>query len=272
MSDEFDFETGNGDAGDGGSFIVDLDGFEGPIDMLLTMARDQKVDLVHISILQLADQYLAFVAEARRADLELAADYLVMAAWLAYLKSRLLLPATGGEDEPTGAEMAAALQFQLRRLEAMKDRGARLMARPQAGQAFFHRGAPQRFGTETTTVFDVTLHDLLKAYGDARGRRRIDTLRIEPFALYTVDDALTRIRSLLGGTPDWSNLAAFLPEDFHAGRMSGIVSRSALAATFAASLEMAREGHVQLRQDGVFGDIFVRAGTRAPDDKERNGE
>ncbi|MCB2102332.1 MAG: segregation/condensation protein A [Rhodobacterales bacterium] len=260
MADELDFGDMDLDGADGArSFIVDLEGFEGPIDMLLAMARDQKVDLIHISILALADQYLAFVAEARRANLELAADYLVMAAWLAYLKSRLLLPVTESEDEPTGAEMAAALQFQLRRLEAMKEAGARLMARPRLGMAFFHRGAPERFGTETTTVFEVTLHDLLKAYGDARGRRRIDTLQIEPFELYTVDDALARIRTLLGSTPDWSSLAAFLPPDFHAGRMSGLVSRSAVAATFTATLEMVREGQLELRQEGTFGRIFVRA-------------
>ncbi|MCP5368468.1 MAG: segregation/condensation protein A [Hyphomicrobiales bacterium] len=246
------------------AFVVDLDGFEGPIDMLLAMARDQKVDLAHISILELADQYLAFVVEARKRNLELAADYLVMAAWLAYLKSRLLLPDLEAEDEPTGEEMAAALQFQMARLAAMQKVGARLMARPRLGQDFFHRGDPERFLADTQTVFEVTLYDLLKAYGGQLNRAKPETLRIEQFELFTVDDALQRLRRVLGSTPDWSSLEQFLPDEFHAGTLSPVVARSALASTFTATLEMAREGKLRLRQGETFGPIYVKAATGEP--------
>jgi len=246
------------------SFVVDLDGFEGPIDMLLSMARDQKVDLTQISIRELADQYLAFVAEARKRNLELAADYLVMAAWLAYLKSRLLLPDLDSEDEPSGEEMAAALQFQMRRLAGMQKAGEQLVARPRLGQDFFHRGDPERFATDTKTVFEVTLYDLLKAYGAQRSRAKPETLRIEQFELFTVDDALQRLRRLLGSTPDWSSLEQFLPPEFHAGSLSPVVARSALASTFTASLEMAREGRLRLRQSETFGPIFLKAASGEP--------
>src|SRR6266581_6563019 len=147
------------------ALLLDLDGYEGPIDVLLLLARDQKVDLRKISILDLADQYLAFIARARQLRLEIAADYLVMAAWLAYLKSRLLLPEPEGEGEPTGVELAAALAFQLQRLQAMREAGARLMARPQLGREIFPRGAPERFRVITRPVYSATLYDLLKAYG-----------------------------------------------------------------------------------------------------------
>ena len=242
-----------GDAGEG-TFVVDLDGYEGPIDVLLTLAREQKLDLTRISILALADQYLAFVAEARRTNLELAADYLVMAAWLAYLKSRLLLPDLGTEDEPSGEQMAAALAYQLRRLEAMQESGRRLMARAQLGQAFFPRGAPETFRALASPVFEVTLFDILKAYGDQKRRIEAQTLHIQPFGLYSVDEALKRLARLLGSTPDWESLWRFLPE----GVMDGLVARSAIASTFAASLELAREGKIALRQSGPFGPIYLK--------------
>ncbi len=243
-------------------FMVDVEGYEGPIDMLLQLARDQKVDLVNISILELADQYLEFVSAARRSNLELAADYLVMAAWLAYLKSRMLLPDIGGGEEPTGEEMAAALQFQLRRLEAMQDAGAKLMAMPRLGQDFYARGEPEKFSTTVNTVLEVSLYDLLKAYGEQRSRGEASTLHIEAFDLYTVDDALERLRSFLGTpTPDWKNLWQFLPESLK----GGLVTRSAVASTFTASLELAKEGKVKIRQDGIFGPIFVQAGERNND-------
>jgi len=235
--------------------LLDVDGYEGPLDILLTLARDQKVDLVQISILQLADQFLMWVAEARRKNLELAADYLVMAAWLAYLKSRLLLPTPEGEEEPSGEEMAAALQFQLQRLEAMQDSGAKLMARPQRGQDFHKRGMPEHFVSTSKTVFEVTLHDMLKAYGDIKRRVEGRTMDIEPLDLYSVDDALTRLREMLAiGVPDWEELQHYLPP----GMKSGLPTRSAVAATFSATLEMAREGMVMIRQTGTFGPIYVR--------------
>ena len=171
-------------------FRIDVEGYEGPIDVLLTLARDQKVDLTQISILELADQYLAFVAEARRTNLELAADYLVMAAWLAYLKSRLLIPDLGGEDEPTGEEMTAALAFHLRRLESMQTAGARLLARPRLGRDILARGAPEPMVAVMMTVLDASLYDLLKGYGEMTRRGPGETLRIEAWTLYSVEEAL----------------------------------------------------------------------------------
>jgi segregation and condensation protein A len=240
------------------AFVVDLEGFEGPLDLLLGLARDQKVDLTRISILKLADQYLAFIAEARRTNLELAADYLVMAAWLAYLKSRLLLPAMPGAEEPTGEEMAAALAFHLQRLESMQKAGADLLARRRRGIDFFPRGAAESFESVYRTVYEVTLYDLLKAYGEHKRRTQKGTLEIEPFDLYTVEDALQRLRKLVGATPDWQDLARFLP----AG-LSGLVARSALASHFNASLELVKEGRLSIRQDGTFGPIYLRAAVGA---------
>lgn len=256
--DDFDsFEDGIGPGGlpIGESFVVDLDGFEGPIDVLLSLAREHKLDLTRISILALADQYLEFVTKVRRTNLELAADYLVMAAWLAYLKSRLLLPDLGGEDEPTGEEMAAALAFQLQRLEAMQNAGQRLMARSRLRHDFFPRGAPETFRALVNPILEVTLYDLLKAYGDQKRRGPGGPLHIEPFDIYTVEDALKRLHKLLGSTPDWESLWQFLPE----GALEGLVARSAIASTFAASLELAREGKVKLRQHDAFGPIYLKS-------------
>jgi segregation and condensation protein A len=234
--------------------VVDLEGFEGPLDLLLALAREQKVDLKRISILRLADQYLDFIARARHLSLEVAADYLVMAAWLAYLKSRLLLPAAEQEEEPTAAEMAAALAFQLQRLQAMQEAGARLLARPRLGREVFRRGAPERFRALKTPVYHVTLFDLLKAYGEQHRRRDTAVLHITPNEFFTVDEALKRLRRLLGRTPDWQSLAHFLPPNIR----EGVIARSALASTFMASLELARSGKVQLRQNTPFGPIYLR--------------
>jgi segregation and condensation protein A len=238
--------------------VLDLDGFEGPIDILLTLARDQKVDLRKISILELADQYLAFIARARRLRLEIAADYLVMAAWLAYLKSRLLLPEPPADGEPSGADLAAALAFQLQRLEAMQEAGKNMMALPQFGRDFFARGAPEPVKIIDIPVWDVTLFDLLKAYGTHPGRRREGMLRIAPLNLFSMDDALKRIGDMLGHTLDWAVLRSFLPD----GMETPLQRRSALAATFAATLELARDGKIELRQEGVFGQIYLRRSTR----------
>ncbi len=238
--------------------VLDLDGFEGPIDALLTLARDQKVDLRKISILELADQYLAFIARARRLRLEIAADYLVMAAWLAYLKSRLLLPEPPADGEPSGAELAAALAFQLQRLEAMQEAGKKLMALPQFGLHFFARGAPEPVKIIDIPVWDVTLFDLLKAYGTHPGRRKEGVLRIAPLNLFSMDDALKRIGDMLGHVLDWTTLRNFLPE----GMDTPLQRRAALAATFAATLELARNGNIELRQEGVFAPIYLRRASR----------
>jgi segregation and condensation protein A len=241
--------------------LLDLDGFEGPIDALLTLARDQKVDLRKISILELADQYLAFIARARRLRLELAADYLVMAAWLAYLKSRLLLPEPPSDGEPSGAELAAALAFQLQRLEAMQEAGKRLMALPQFGIDFFARGEPEPARIVDVPVWDVTLFDLLKAYGTHPGRRKEGMLRIAPLNLFSMDDALRRIGDMLGQVLDWTVLRNFLPD----GLETPLQRRAAIAATFAASLELARNGRVELRQEGTFAPIYLRRANRQDD-------
>ncbi|MDH3232931.1 MAG: segregation/condensation protein A [Alphaproteobacteria bacterium] len=238
----------------GEALILDLDGFEGPLDLLLSLARDQKVDLAQISILQLADQYLSFVHRARTLMIEVAADYLVMAAWLAYLKSRLLLPQPSDDEEPSGAEMAAALAFQLQRLESMRKSGKALFGRPQLGRDFFLRGEPETVELVRRHIYEVSLFELLKAYGDQQQRSSGRTLTIVPLDLYSVDDALKRLNSLLGNVPDWQTLSSFLPENLR----SGLGRRSAIASTFAASLELAKAGKVRIRQDRAFGPIYLR--------------
>ncbi len=261
--DEIDrFEEDSREApASGDEFVVDLDGYEGPIDVLLALARNQKVDLARISILQLAEQYLAFITRARGLRIEIAAEYLVMAAWLAYLKSRLLLPDTEPDDEgPSGSDLAEALTFQLRRLESMQQAGARLMARPRLGREVFQRGAPEGVEVVRTPVFEVSLFDILKAYGDNRRRADASRLLIEPSHLVNIADASERLSGLLGEMTDWRSLMSYLPREL-AG--DGLIYRSAVAATFAASLELARTGEVELRQTSSFGPIHMRRG-RAP--------
>lgn len=243
-----------------GDFLVDLEGYEGPLDALLQLARDQKVDLTRISILALADQYLSFIQQASHLRLEMAADYLVMAAWLAYLKSRLLLPEPAGDEEPSGAEMAAALRFQLQRLQAMRDAGVRLTARPRLDSEIFRRGEPVPLRVVTHPIYDVSLYDLLKAYGRKRNRAEATSLRIAPPELYSVEDALQRLRKLVGATPGWRALTAFLPS----GLRGGLLWRSALASTFTASLELCREGKLKIRQDGTYGQIYLSNNTDQP--------
>jgi segregation and condensation protein A len=244
---------------DDAAFILKFESYEGPIDLLLEQAREQKVDLTQISILALANQYLAFVEHARRLSLELAAHYLVMAAWLAYLKSRLLLPVPPDDDEPSGAELAEALAFQLRRLNAMREAGLGLMALPQLGHDRFPRGAAEDEETVVTSVWAVSLYDLLKAYADHHSAKAAAEggLRIEASLLHSPEQALERMEAMLGRFPNWTTLAAFLPP------MTGspLVRRSALAATFVATLELAKAGRLAIRQDGLFGQIWLKAQT-----------
>jgi len=235
--------------------LLDIDGFEGPIDLLLTLARDQKVDLRRISILQLAEQYLSFVSEARRRNLEVAADYLVMAAWLAYLKSRLLIPDAPGEEEPSGEEMAAALAFQLQRLDAMRKAGAALQTRPCLGETVFARGAPEGLRDIAEPIYDVSLYDLLAAYGSFHGRKTETRLEIGEAKLYSVDDALARLSYLIGAAADWQKLEAFLPP----GLNDPLYRKSAIGATLVAVLELVRQGRIMVRQDGgAFSPIRLR--------------
>jgi len=268
MAEVAAFEEDRREGDDADSLVVDLEGFEGPIDVLLSLARDQKVDLTKISILALADQYLSFVQNARSLRLELAAEYLVMAAWLAYLKSRLLLPAPEGGEEPSGEDLAAALAFQLLRLEAMQKAGAALMSRSLLNRDVFGRGAPEGVRNVTRAVYDLSLYELLKSYGDYRRRVDAAVLRIDPVEFYSMDDALQRLAALVGKTPDWHTLMSYLPE----GLRPGILSRSALASMFAASLELARDGRVMLRQERMFGPIFLRARPPEPPPAEPTAE
>jgi len=238
--------------------LLDLDGFEGPLDVLLTLAREQKVDLTKISILKLADQYLEFVNRIRSRHLDLAAEYLVMAAWLAYLKSRLLLPEPEPEQEgqPSAAEMADILAFRLRRLEAMQQAGTTLVNRAQLGRDIFARGEPEEVPVVTHSLFDVELFDLLKAYADHVVRTSVRTLHIEAPDLYSVEDALRRLERMLGTMPDWSVLSSYLPSF----QGDSLKMKSAVASTFIAALELAKQGRLQLRQDGgPYSPIYVKA-------------
>lgn len=235
---------------------LDLDGYEGPIDVLLTLARDQKVDLTKIRILPLVDQYLAFIRGILHRRLEVAADYLVMAAWLAYLKSRLLLPDPPSEEtEPSAEEMAANLAFQLQRLEAMQKAGARLLDGRLLGRDVFARGLPERFQADTKTQWDATLYELLTAYADHKRRTDYSRLKIAATELYSMDDALQRLTVRLGHMPLWEALSSFLPTDIR----DGLVFRSAVAATFLAALELAKSGKLDMRQNERFGPILVRS-------------
>jgi segregation and condensation protein A len=240
--------------------VLDLDGFEGPIGLLLMLAREQKVDLRRISILALAEQYLAFIAAADRLHLDLAADYLVMAAWLAYLKSRLLLPEPPGEAEPSARDLAEALAFRLQRLEAMQQAAAALFARPLLGRDVFEAGAPAEAPPACRMVFDASLYDLLKAYGSQHRRGEAQVLQIRAPQYFSVEDALGRLGSLIGTVVEWRQLVQFLPPQL--ARMTG--GDTGLAATFTASLELARTGRIELRQETAFGPIWLRAARPQP--------
>jgi segregation and condensation protein A len=236
------------------ALVVDVDGFEGPLDLLLALARSQKVDLRRISILRLAEQYLGFVEAAKRLRIEPAADYLVMAAWLAYLKSRLLLPPDPSGEEPSGDEMAAHLAFQLQRLEAMRDAAARLMARDQLGRDVFARGEAQPVARELRVVHTATLIELMRAYARIKTREDFTPLHLARGPVCTMEQALERMRGLLGTAIDWVVLAAWLPAEWAGPERR----RSATAASFAAALELVKAGQLQLRQDGAFQPIWLR--------------
>ncbi len=242
-------ETGNE------PLLVDVDGYEGPLDLLLTLSRNQKVDLRKISILALAEQYLAFVDAAKQLRIELAADYLVMAAWLAFLKSRLLLPVDADDDGPSGEELAAHLAFQLERLEAMRRSAARLMARDQLGRDFFVRGQGEAEERRRMVTYTASLLDLLQAYARIKTREDFEPLHLQRSAIYTMEQALERLRGLIGHAVDWNDLEVFLPEGW---LVDPGKRRSALASTFAATLELVKLGQVQIRQAEIFAPILLR--------------
>lgn len=237
------------------ALIVDVDGYEGPLDLLLTMSRTQKVDLRRISVLALARQYLAFIEEARALRIELAADYLVMAAWLAFLKSRLLLPPDPEDEGPSGEDLAAHLAFQLERLQAMRDAAAKLMARDQKGRDFFARGITEDVTRVRKVRFTATLLDLMHGYARIRTKDEFRPYAMDRAHVMTMEQALDRMRGLIGYSGDWADLTSYLPEGWETspGRR-----RSATASTFAASLEMAKAGQIQIRQSGLFEPIQIR--------------
>lgn len=242
------------------ALIVDVDGYEGPLDLLLTLARTQKVDLMRISVLHLAEQYLAFVEQARALRIELAADYLVMAAWLAFLKSRLLLPPDPDAEGPSAEDLAAHLAFQLERLQAMRQAAAQLMGRDRLGISRFARGAPETVARKRRTQWQAGLIDLMRAYARLKTKDEFRPYAFDRHDVYTMSDALDRLRNLIGFAGEWTDLADFLPDgwDGDAARR-----RSATAATFAASLELARQGRLEIRQTDTFAPISYRAKPQA---------
>lgn len=245
------------------ALVVELDGFEGPLDLLLVLARAQKVDLRKISILALVDQYLDFMAAAKRIRLELAADYLVMAAWLTYMKSRLLLPEPASNDnEPSGEELAARLAFQLQRLEAMRKAAARLMSRDRLGREVFARGAPEGVRVIRRAQWEASLYDLLKAYGAQRALEVEDRYEVTRRPVFAIEAARARLEAVLGKIPDWVPLESFLPEQAPA---RGEGRRTYLASSFTAALELAKEGVADLRQEGLFTPIYLRPRKSAPE-------
>ena len=241
------------DADASDTLTIDIDGWEGPLDLLLALARNQKVDLRAISILELVDQYIAFMEEARELKLELAADYLVMAAWLAYLKSALLLP-RNPEEVPSPEELALRLQLRLERLNAMREAGARLVARDRLGRDVFLRAAPEGLRVLRKAKYEAEIYDLIAAYGRISARTRPVMHVVAVRDVMTLDEAIERVARLVGARIDWSTIESFLPDE-----ASGLYRKSALASSFVAALELARQGRVELRQKSPFAPLYLRA-------------
>jgi len=241
-------------ASDEPALVVDVEGFEGPLDLLLALARQQKVDLAKISILALADQYLAFIEEARKLRLELAADYLVMAAWLAYLKSRLLLPETNAPEGQSAEDMAIALAMRLKRLEAIRDVAERLFGRPQLDRDVFVRGQPEPIAHIKRPQWSATLYDLLSAYAQQRQKTALAHVRVAKRTVWSLAEAREALERLIGQSTDWTRLDQYL--------ISYVVEPSlaptVFASSFASSLELVREGLMELHQQSPFAPLYVR--------------
>ena len=237
------------------SLIVDVEGFEGPLDLLLTLSRTQKVDLRQISVLALARQYLSFVERAKELRIELAADYLVMAAWLAFLKSRLLLPPDPEDEGPSGQDLAAHLAFQLERLEAMRDVAAKLMARDQKGRDFFVRGLPERVERVRHVRYSATLLDLMQAYARIRTKDEFRPYVMDRDRVMSMEEALDRMRGLIGFAGSWTDLSSYMPDGW---KSDPVKRRSATASHFAASLELVKAGKIEIRQGETFAPIEIR--------------
>lgn len=244
---------------------VDVAGYEGPLDLLLDLARRQKVDLARISVLALAEQYLEFIESIREKRIEIAADYLVMAAWLAYLKSRLMVPSPETDDEPSGEMMAALLQFRLKRLEAMREAAVQLMNRPRLGTTTHARGLPEPIVVKRRHLWEASLFELLKAYAVQRERGVPDDYQPHERTVWSLQEARDILQRLIGENMDWVPLDAYL--DQYMGESEE--RRTATASTFASSLELVRQGHVELRQTLAFGPLFMRR--RQADGSKDNG-
>ena len=254
MADDFETALSPDLASDEQALIVDVEGFEGPLDLLLTLARQQKVDLSKISILALADQYLAFIEEARKIRLELAADYLVMAAWLAYLKSRLLIPVADGDLGPSAEDMATALALRLRRLEAIRNAADQLTGRAQLGRDVFGRGAPEPIADIKRPEWTATLYDLLTAYAVQRQKSALSRVRFAPRNVWSLAEARDALERLVGASHDWGRLDEYLISYLVEPSMRATV----LASSFASVLEMVREGALEVQQGDAFAPIFLR--------------
>jgi len=252
---DFDVEAAAGEA----AFTVNLDGFEGPLDLLLELARRQKVDLARISVLALAEQYLLFIEAARKLRLELAADYLVMAAWLAFLKSRLLLPAPPQTAEPDASDLAEALAQRLRKLEAIRKAAELLINRPRLGRDFFARGAPEAVAILRRSAYEANLYDLLSAYARQAQKHARARVRFKAREVWSLAEAREALARLIGGNCDWTAFDDWLIEACLDPKMR----RSARASTFSASLELVREGRIELRQEKTFAPIWIRAAAQS---------
>ncbi|MGO9364829.1 MAG: segregation and condensation protein A [Rhodomicrobium sp.] len=235
--------------------LLELDGFEGPLDLLLVLARSQKVDLTKLSILRLAEQYLDYIEAARELRLEVAADYLVMAAWLAYLKSKLLLPEKEQiQDGPSGQELAAQLAFRLKRLDAMREALARMMGRKRLGIDLFARGMPEGIRVVRSSIYSASIFDLLKAYAEQRQRNAVTEVKWGGREVWSIKQARERLAALLGGEPDWAALDKFL-EEF---KPQPVLGKTVTASSFGATLELAREGYLEIRQSQPFGPLYLK--------------
>ncbi len=249
--------------GDDDVLVLSLDGFEGPLDLLLGLARNQKVDLAKLSILRLAEQYLEYIEVARALRLEVAADYLVMAAWLAYLKSKLLLPEKEQvQDGPSGQELAAQLAFRLKRLEAMREALASMMGRKRLGLDLFSRGMPEGIRVVRSSIYSASIFDLLKAYAQQRQRTAVTEVKWGGREVWSIKRARERLSALLGGEPDWAALDKFL-EEFSPQSLLG---KTVTASSFGATLKLAREGYLEIKQYHAFGPLYLKWLTQPPED------
>jgi len=273
FQEDMKFDAASEAADEGEGLVLDLDGYGGPLHLLLELARKQKVDLARLSILDLAEQYIAFIKSAQDLRIELAADYLVMAAWLAYLKSRLILPREIGDAEPEAEELAAHLAFRLERLEAMRRAVDGLMSLPLTGDAVHVRGAPEGLRSRTSPIFEAEIFDLLKAYGTTRSRAAIRNHKLPKPRVMSLDDARNRLRRALNAVgvdlSEWVSLDDMLPDGADIGA-EGIPQSSVRASSLLAGLELAKEGQIELRQMKAFAPIYLRG--KAADAKAEESE